>query len=127
MPINKKYNINKLLKLYKNTQNTIKQITIEYILIKNINDTKNHVLNLIKLLKNIKCTICLIPLNNIYKSKFSPTNNKNIIKFQNILKKHNLITNIRKSKGAKINAACGQLSEKSKNNIIKYNYFINKL
>jgi len=126
MPINRKYNIESLLTECKKYCND-NRITIEYILIKNINDTKEHALKLLKLLKNIKCKVCLIPFNSFNNSIYISSNIKNIINFQSILKKSNIITTIRKSKGSNIDAACGQLSENSKNKIIKSKYFINAL
>lgn len=110
MPINKKYALKDLLneckKYYKSTNN----LTIEYILINNINDSKKDACELAALLKDIKCKICLIPFNEIPETKFKTPNQTKIITFQNYLKKNGFITNIRKKRGFNINAACGQLA-----------------
>lgn len=113
MPINKKYNINAILAECKkySIKNTI---TIEYIMLKNVNDSNNHAYELVKLIKNIKCKVCLIPFNTYKNSKYEQSNKKTIIEFQNILKNNKITTNIRKKMGDKINAACGQLSGKIK-------------
>jgi len=109
MPINKKYSIINLLDKCKPIAEYNK-LTIEYIMLKNINDSVNHALDLIKLLKNIKCKICLIPFNYFNGSQYKSSNFKNIIKFTNLLKKHGIMTTIRKKMGYEINAACGQLT-----------------
>ncbi len=113
MPINKKYSLNSILKeckKYSLNKNNI--LTIEYILIENINDSEIDIKNLIKIAKNLKCKICLIPFNNIPNSAFTSPKLENIIKFQNKLKTKGVITTIRKKRGSNISAACGQLSGK---------------
>lgn len=114
MPINKKYSLNNLLEECKK-YSTNNSLTIEYIMLKNINDSKNDAINLANLLKNIQCKICLIPFNKIPQTNFNSTSQEKILIFQNILKEKGLITHIRKKKGDNINAACGQLSGKIKN------------
>lgn len=109
MPINKKYKIKNLLNECKK-YSMKNDLTIEYIMLKDINDSKDHAIKLTKLLKNIKCKICLIPFNKIKNIDFSPTSMENIKIFQNILKNKGITTNIRKRKGFNINAACGQLA-----------------
>lgn len=109
MPINKKYPIKDLInecKKYSLNNN----LTIEYLMLENINDSPKDALNLINMLKSIKCKVCLIPFNKISETNFNSTKIENIIDFQNILKKNGIITNIRKRKGSNINAACGQLA-----------------
>ena len=62
MPINKKYKIAELLNECK--KYSIKnRLTIEYIMLKDINDSKTHAIKLANLLKDITCKICLIPFN----------------------------------------------------------------
>jgi len=108
MPINKKYPIKKILeRCEKYSKNN--KLTIEYIMLKNINDTKKNAIELTNLLLNIKCKICLIPFNNFPGSKYQTTSMSNIINFKNILKQKGNIVSIRKKLGDTINAACGQL------------------
>ncbi len=115
MPINKKWNIASLMEIckkypLKNNQ----KITVEYVLIKNINDNNKHAMELVCLMKkllNIK--INLIPYNpHIYSAFQTPTYTQ-IIKFQNILLNNNLTTFIRQARGIDINAACGLLINKN--------------
>ncbi len=115
MPINKKWNINKLI-------NSIKQysylesrpIMIEYVLLKDINDSKEDAKKLAKILSGIKCKVNLIPFNEIFEEYKRPEDNIINI-FSNTLNKYNknLRILIRWSKGEDINAACGQLATKN--------------
>ncbi|WP_343189624.1 23S rRNA (adenine(2503)-C(2))-methyltransferase RlmN [Buchnera aphidicola] len=114
IPVNKKYNINEILneikKYLKISKTNKKKITIEYIMLKNINDSIKIANQLIKILNNIPSKINLIPFNYYNKSNYFSSNNKKILKFYNFLKKKNFIVTIRKNRGNDINAACGQLS-----------------
>ena len=108
MPINRKYSMTKLL--YKCQQlSKNNKMTIEYVMLENINDSIDDALDLINLLKDIKCKICLIPFNCFVGSKYKASNFSDIIKFKNLLTKHGKVTTIRKKLGYKIGAACGQL------------------
>ncbi len=108
MPINKKYPLNNILKKCKKYSKKNK-LTIEYIMLKKINDSKKDAIKLKYLLKNIKCKICLIPFNSFRASIYETTKMSNIIFFKNTLKKLGIITTIRKKMGHDINGACGQL------------------
>lgn len=109
MPINKKYSIKNLMticKLYSITE----KLTIEYIMIKNLNDSIKDAIKLSNLLSDIKCKICLIPFNDFAGTKYMSSNKKQILIFRDILQKNGKITTIRKRYGYEINAACGQLN-----------------
>lgn len=109
MPINKHYPIKNILDVCKTYAETNK-FTIEYIMLKNINDSEQDALRLKTLLKGIKCKICLIPFNNFYGTSYKSTAYSDILIFQKILKNQGIITTIRKKLGNDINAACGQLA-----------------
>ncbi|WDI78458.1 23S rRNA (adenine(2503)-C(2))-methyltransferase RlmN [Candidatus Purcelliella pentastirinorum] len=114
MPINKRYKIKDLIntvaKYMVYSRANCGVISIEYIMIDGINDTKIDVFNLINLLKNIPSKINLIPLNNFSGLNYSCSNNKKIKYFFDILTQYGFIVTIRKSRGADIYASCGQLS-----------------
>lgn len=109
MPINKHYPLKDLMEECKNYAKICK-LTIEYIMLKNINDSIENAQQLKELVTNIKCKICLIPFNKFNGTKYESTTNENILKFQTFLKKNGIITTIRKKLGYEINAACGQLA-----------------
>ncbi|MDR3048383.1 MAG: 23S rRNA (adenine(2503)-C(2))-methyltransferase RlmN [Elusimicrobiota bacterium] len=93
---------------------TNSRLTIEYILIKDFNDSPSDAHKLARLLKrrfliNPKVQVNLIPFNYVAKSPFLPSTSLSIEKFKNILKLNRITANIRQAKGADISAACGQL------------------
>ncbi|MDR3244315.1 MAG: 23S rRNA (adenine(2503)-C(2))-methyltransferase RlmN [Elusimicrobiota bacterium] len=93
---------------------TNSRLTIEYILIKNFNDTSADARKLARLLEkhsliNPKTQVNLIPYNHTKSSSFLPSTPQSIEKFKTILKLNSVLSNIRQAKGADISAACGQL------------------
>ena len=116
MPINKKYPLARLIDALENFPlHKGRRITFEYILIKDINDRLSDATNLAKLLTNLRAKINLIPFNRYDKSQFEEPDEKKILACQNELVRRNYTATIRKSKGADISAACGQLITTSKN------------
>ena len=110
MPINKKYPLKKLMETLKHFPlHKGRRITFEYILIRDINDRLSDATNLARLLKNIRAKINLIPFNRYDGSPFDEPDEGNIVAFQDELIRKDYTVTIRKSKGADISAACGQL------------------
>ena len=110
MPINKAYNISEIIKAVKYyIDKTNRRVTFEYILLKDINDTKLDALNLCKLLKGINCYVNLIPYNETENTEFKRSNYDSISNFYDILKKNRINATIRKEFGSNVSAACGQL------------------
>lgn len=110
MPINKKYRLTRLIETLKRFPlHKGRRITFEYILLKDINDRLGDATNLARLLKNIRTKINLIPFNQYDGSPFEEPDEKRILEFQDELIRKNYTVTIRKSKGADISAACGQL------------------
>ncbi len=112
MPINKKYNIETLLKACKDFVKDKRKakITFEYTLIKDVNDKPEHARALVKRLKNIPCKINLIPFNPFPGNSFKRSLPESVERFQNICEKSRIITTVRKTRGDDIDAACGQLA-----------------
>lgn len=111
MLINKKYSINKLLKacsLFTDKN----YFTIEYVMLKDVNDSIFCAYELSRLLKNLNCKVCLIPFNFFESSDYRSTSKNKITTFKNILKANKIFTTVRKSMGVDIYGACGQLSGK---------------
>ncbi len=110
MPINKAYNISKLIDAIKKYINiTNRRVTIEYILIKNINDSEENAIELAKLLKGLNCYVNLIPYNETSNKSYRKSTKETMFKFYDILKKNNINVTIRKEFGSNLMAACGQL------------------
>lgn len=109
MPINKKYPLHELLKTLKEYPLKPRQrITFEYVMLK-VNSTEKDALRLAQLLKGIPAKINLIPFNPWEGCEFEKPDEKEILKFQEILASKGYSVFIRKSKGSDILAACGQL------------------
>ena len=110
MNINKVYNIDLLIKTLKEyIKKTNRRVTFEYIMLKDVNDTKKCALLLSDLLKQINCYVNLIPYNETSHIEYKKSPQKNILAFYDILKKNNINVTIRREFGSKVNAACGQL------------------
>ena len=110
MPINKVYNLEKLMESIKYYLNkTNRRVTFEYIMLDNINDNEELAIELSKLVKGLNCYINLIPYNETENIGFKRSSKAKILKFYDILKKNNVGVTIRREFGGKISAACGQL------------------
>ncbi len=110
MPINKAYPIEQVIDAirYYMTK-TNRRITIEYILIDELNDQKEHALELVKLLKGLNVYVNLIPYNEVIEAPFKRSKRENQEIFYDTLKKNGMNATLRKEQGHDINAACGQL------------------
>lgn len=113
MKINNAYKIEEVLDAVKYyISKTNRRVTFEYILLKDVNDSKECALELSKLLKGINCYVNLIPYNETENIEFKRSSTSQIALFYDILKKNNINVTIRKEFGSKVSAACGQLRAK---------------
>jgi 23S rRNA (adenine2503-C2)-methyltransferase len=85
------------------------RVTIEYILIKGVNDSLQHARQLVRLLSHLKCKINLIAYNPGPGIAYSAPAPEDVEVFENFLRKKGFTVTLRKSKGQDIAAACGQL------------------
>jgi 23S rRNA (adenine2503-C2)-methyltransferase len=111
MPVANKYPLTELtsaLKYYH--QKTNNRITIEYILFEGINDNNEDADALAKFCRSFPVKINLIPYNSTSNPSFRKSNPQKSKSFAGFLESKNIIVNLRKSKGADIQAACGQLA-----------------
>ncbi len=114
MPINKKYNIEELIKACKDyIKITGRRVSFEYALAKDNNDNIEDARKLVELLKGMLCHVNLIPINKIENGNFLKSSNENIIKFRNFLNEHGIVATMRRELGTDIDAACGQLRRKN--------------
>ena len=111
VPINKKWNISKLLETLKNYPkvSNSERITFEYVMLKDINDTDEDAHRLVKLIKGIPAKINLIPFNEWPGSPFERSDWKQIKSFAEIVYRAGYASPIRTPRGEDIMAACGQL------------------
>ncbi len=110
MPINKKYNIDEVIKACKDyIAKTNKRISFEYALAKDNNESLEDAKRLVKLLKGMLCHVNLIPINKIENGKYTKSTNENIMRFRDYLNDNGIVATIRRELGSDIEAACGQL------------------
>lgn len=84
-------------------------LTVEYTLLKGVNDQPEHAAQMIALLKNFPCKINLIPFNPFPFSGYERPSNNAIRRFQDLLHKAGFNVTVRTTRGDDIDAACGQL------------------
>ncbi len=96
-----------LIYFYKKTKI---RITYEYVMLKDFNDDKEDAIDLIKFSKIVPSKINLIEYNAVQKSNFQKSTDHKTKEFISIIKKENIIVNLRRSRGEDVNAACGQLA-----------------
>lgn len=113
MQIENKYpmeELKKALKYY--NEKTGKRITIEYLLIKDLNDSIESAKELAAYLKDIKCNINLIPYNPVVENDYQRPSNNSVMKFKALMEHSGKKVTVRLERGADIDAACGQLRGK---------------
>ncbi len=118
MPVNKKWNIKALLDACREYQKvTTRRISFEYALIDGINDSDACAKELAHRLKGIMCHVNLIPANPVKENTFKKPDRKAILAFQKKLETFGVTATIRRTLGADIDASCGQLKKKTKEEI----------
>ena len=113
MKINKAYPLEEVfeaLKYYYSKTN--RRITLEYILLHGINDTKEHAKELAKLIKGMNVYVNLIPYNEVSTKPFKRTSHEQAETFFKVLHDNNIQATLRMEHGSDISAACGQLRAK---------------
>lgn len=109
MPINRTFDLQKLQDaLTYFYQKSGERITIEYVLLKNINDSIESAKRLCKFCRPFPVKINLIDFNST-QAHFETTSPDRKEKFKSFLESKNMIVNVRQSRGKDIAAACGQL------------------
>ena len=115
MPINETNNIKALVEalnvFYKHTGN---EITFEYILFKDFNDSHKDAEELVKLYRQVPADLInIIEYNPIDAFRFTKPDEEGIQQFMQILESNRVNARLRRSRGKDIDAACGQLANKN--------------
>ena len=114
MPINDSNTLEELGEALKYWYKKTKRgVTYEYVVWEGVNDKKEDVLALVKFCKLIPSKVNLIEYNTFDDVEFRQAPDKSVNMYQKILGEHGVIARIRKSRGKDIDAACGQLANKS--------------
>jgi 23S rRNA (adenine2503-C2)-methyltransferase len=92
---------------------TKRKVTYEYVVWKGINDNEEHAKALLKFCKIIPSKVNLIEYNPIDDGEFQQASDESLNMYMDLLERHGITTRIRKSRGKDIDAACGQLANKT--------------
>lgn len=92
---------------------TKSKITYEYVVWKGINDDKRSIDALVKFCKYVPCKVNLIEYNPIDDGMFQQASEEATNAYITALEKNNIVAKVRRSRGKDIDAACGQLANKS--------------
>ena len=115
MPINRRYNLDKLLEACAYYAVRKKQrLTFEYILIANVNDSPDQAHRLGKIARRLEAKINLIPYNTVQGLPWSRPQPEQQEQFLSILRSSGVAATLRREKGHDIEAACGQLRLQTK-------------
>lgn len=130
VPLNRKYNIRTLLdacQRYLSKSDSTRMITIEYTLIKDVNDQQVHAEQLAELLKTLPCKINLIPFNPFPHSGYEKPSRNQTMRFQQWLHELGHTAPIRMTRGDDIDAACGQLVGRVKDRTRRHERYIQSI
>jgi len=113
VPLNRKYPLAELLaacRRYSDKRpDKRKSITMEYVMLKGVNDQPEHARQLVKLLGNLPVKLNLIPFNPFPHAGYERSEKRDILAFHKFLNDRGLLTTVRTTRGDDIDAACGQL------------------
>ncbi len=113
MKVNKSYPIEELIDAIKYyIDKTNRRVTIEYILLKDINDSRENANELADLLHGLNIYVNLIPYNEVIEKPYKRSTKEAMQAFFDQLKKRRINVQLRREQGGDIDAACGQLRSK---------------
>ncbi|MCM3340930.1 23S rRNA (adenine(2503)-C(2))-methyltransferase RlmN [Paenibacillus sp. MER TA 81-3] len=116
MKINRAIPIEKLMQAIQYyLDKTKRRVTLEYILLKGVNDRKEHAIELVDLIRDMRhlASVNLIPYNPVDEhSQYQRSEPQSVREFYDILKQHGINSSVRLEHGTDIDAACGQLRSK---------------
>ena len=115
MPMQKTQNISHTISVIRKYDwSHQRRVSFEYIMFEDLNDTDEHALQIVELLKGISCRVNLIRFHAIPNVGLKPSSQEKMEHFCNLLNRKNITTTIRRSRGEDIMAACGMLARTKK-------------
>lgn len=111
VPLNKKYPLKELMTACKEyfKEDKRRYVTMEYVMLKDVNDSLDHAKQLIKLLNGVRAKVNLIPFNPFPNTTYKRSDQETIDRFRDALMRADINCMTRKTRGDSIDAACGQL------------------
>ena len=125
MPINRRWNIDALMRAAKAFEKTLKRgerFTFEYVLLGGVNDSDEHARKLASLLNKYdlrRVKINLIAHNSAEQLDYRPPEPDRVARFREILESKGVAAYVRTPRGRDIYAACGQLAAKQERNLVQ--------
>jgi 23S rRNA (adenine2503-C2)-methyltransferase len=112
VPLNKKYPLRELLQACLRYLKVAPRdfITFEYVMLDGVNDTAEHVQQLLAVAREVPCKLNLIPFNPFPGSGLKQSKPQAIARFVDTLNAAGVVATVRKTRGDDIDAACGQLA-----------------
>lgn len=112
MPINRRYPLQVLLDCLRNyPYREHERVTFEYVMLDNVNDSREDARRIVELTEGIPCKVNLIPFNPHSGTEFVSSPMERIREFQRYLLSNNIATTVRETRGDDSMAACGQLGK----------------
>lgn len=113
MRINRKYSLEDIIDGVRKYQlKNNRQVTFEYIMLKDVNDSVEDARALADLIGDLEASVNLIPYNTVEESGYATSKQDSVQKFQKVLSKNGVVVSVRSTKGEDIDGACGQLRYK---------------
>lgn len=110
VPLNRKWPIDKVLEAAQAyVEETHRRVSFEYAMIHGVNDAPEHAEELAERIKDLRCLVNLIPLNEVPERGMVGSTPQAIHAFQEKLQERGIVCTVRRSLGRTIDAACGQL------------------
>lgn len=120
MPVNRKFPLKDLVEACEYYQQKRRRmITLEYILIRGVNDSREQIEPLAKLAKKLFAKVNLIPYNKVEGLPWERPLEKTCENFLAGLQEFKVAATLRREKGHDIDAACGQLRLKTERELAK--------
>jgi 23S rRNA (adenine2503-C2)-methyltransferase len=93
---------------------TGREITLEYLLLRDVNDRPSHAAQLADIAATIRANVNLIRYNEVEGLPYARPIDQDVRAFQSVLRRRHVNVHIRASRGRDISAACGQLRHESR-------------
>ncbi len=128
VPLNKKYPLATLMEACRRyvKGRVGRHVTMEYVMLKDVNDSPLQAKALAELLKGVPAKINLIPFNSFVGSDYGRSSPEVIERFKQTLQRAGWVTTVRKTRGEGIDAACGQLKGRVQDRTHRQQRFLDK-
>jgi 23S rRNA (adenine2503-C2)-methyltransferase len=113
MPINRKYSIETVMEAVRKLPRARQsRVMFEYVMIKDVTDSPYDALELSRRLRGMCAKVNLIPLNPAPEIPYKRAEERDILRFQEILVRNGTTTFVRRNRGNDVSGACGQLKNR---------------